>query len=43
MTHLKYFTKLEFSDRNFQIFAQACQSNLKIVNLTEFKIEFPIE
>ena len=43
MTHLKYSTKSEFSDRNFKIFAWADKSNFKIVNVTEFKIKFPIE
>ena len=43
MTHLKYDTKSEFQDRNFQIFAWAFQSNFKNVNLIEFKIKFPIE
>ena len=43
MTHLKYTTKSEFSDRNLNFFAWAFQSNFKNVNLTEFKIKFPVE
>ena len=43
MTHLKYATKSEFADRDFQIFAWAFQLNFKNVNLTEFEIKSPVE
>ena len=43
MSHFKYAKESEFSDHNFENFAWAFQSNLTNVNLTVFKIKFPIE
>ena len=43
MTHLKYTTKSEFSNRNFQIFCVGVSIEFKKIYLTKFKIKFPIE
>ena len=42
MTHVKDATKLEFPDNNFQIFAWAFESNVKIFDFTKFKIKFHV-